>query len=490
MNHEISNLEPREVFKFFDILSSIPRGSGHEEKVSNWFVEYAEERGYEVYQDELCNILIKAAGTEGYENSPTVIFHGHMDMVCKKTAGTEHDFLNDPLELYTEDGYVRARGTTLGADNGIGISYFLALLDSKEIPHPPIEMAITVMEEMGKVGGDGFHTERLTGKRMLDMNWHMDDHILAGCGGDVSVKYSVKHEKEACNQKAAFYALDIYGLIGGHCEFDIVLERGNSIKLLARVLNNILEKTENVRIAAVSGGVQNNVIPSEANAVLAITEQELPKVEAVVEETFAEIKAEYAATDPDIEVKLHPAGDRYETVFTNQMAEKLVKSIMLLPNGVISMSFKIEGISECSNNIGIMTTAGNGVEIVSTITSLVTTRKHEVVKQMLALAELAGEGVTAEQVGTDAPEWIYNPDSYMLKTAAESYREVTGEEPEIYAMPASLELGLFQDRVKGLDIVSIGTVTHGVHTPSEELEIESVGKVWNIFKTMMKRLQK
>ena len=485
----ISNLEPKEVFKFFDILSDIPRGSSHEEKVSNWFVQFAKDRGYEVFQDELFNILIKAPGTEGYENSPTLIFHGHMDMVCKATVGYEHDFQNEGLKLYTEDGFVRAEGTTLGADNGIGISYFLALLDSRNIPHPPIEMAITVMEEMGKVGGNGFHTEKLTGKRMLDMNWHMDDHILAGCGGDVSVKYCVALDKEAKAADAKLYDLDLFGLIGGHCEFDIVLYRGNSIKLIARLLNNILAETKDVKVAYISGGVQNNVIPSESKAVLAVRDAEIETVKAVVERTYAELKDEYAVTDPGVQVVLKESAAEYAEVFKAVMTEKLVKSIMLLPNDVMSMSFKIPGISECSNNIGIMTTEENAVEIISTITSICTTRKHEVVKQMLALADLAGEGVTAEVFGTDAPEWIYNPDSYMLKVAVESYKEVTGEDPEIYAMPASLELGLFQDRVKGLDIVSVGTVTHGVHTPSEELGIESVGKVWNIFKNMMKMLK-
>ncbi|MCD8083382.1 MAG: beta-Ala-His dipeptidase [Clostridiales bacterium] len=489
MSTAVANLEPSEVFRFFDILSSIPRGSSHEEKVSNWLVQFGKERGYETFQDDLYNVLIKAPGTPGYENSPTLVFHGHMDMVCKKDVGSEHDFLNEGLDLYIEDGYVRARGTTLGADNGIGISYFLALLDSKELPHPPIEMAITVMEEMGKVGGDGFHTEKLTGKRMLDMNWHMDDHILAGCGGDVSVKYQVMKDLEAADPQAESYALNIEGLLGGHCEFDIVLERGNSIKLLARILNNILAEVPETRIATVSGGVQNNVIPSEAQAILRVGGGLADKVRAIVETTYAEIKEEYSVSDPGIAVTLNRTDSDATEVFSSAMAEKLVKSILLLPNGVISMSFKIEGISECSNNIGLMTTGTDAVEIISTITSLVTTRKHEVVKQMLALADLAGEGVKAEQFGTDAPEWNYNPDSKMLKTAVEAYKKVVGKDPEIYVMPASLELGLFQDRVEGLDIVSVGTVTHGVHSPSEEVSIESVGKVWEIFKEMMKSLK-
>lgn len=486
----VSNLEPKEVFKWFDKLSSIPRGSSHEEKVSNWFVEFAKERGYEVKQDDYYNICIKAPGTPGYENAPTVIFHGHMDMVCKKNEGVEHDFLNDGLELRVDDdGWIRANGTTLGADNGIGLAYFLAVLDDKTIPHPPIECAFTVMEEMGKVGGDHFNVNWLSGKRMIDMNWDKDKKILAGCGGDVSVKYSVAIEREPRAAGTKLLNLDITGLIGGHCEFDIVLERGNSIKLLARVLNNILAEVPEVRAAEVSGGVQNNVIPSEANAVLAVPVDKADTVKTVVGRTFAEISDEYSATDPDIKITLSDTEASVPEVFTDTMTKKLVKSLMLLPNGVVSMSFKVPGISECSNNIGIMRTEEKAVTIISTITSIVTTRKHEVVKEMLALADLAGEGVTAEQFGTDAPEWVYNPDSYMLKKAVEAYEAEVGEEPIIYAMPASLELGLFQERIPGLDIIALGTSTNGVHSPKEELEVASVGKAWKIFKHLLASLK-
>ena len=183
----MKKLVPEEVFRYFEILSDIPRGSGHEEQVSNWFAAFAKERGLEYYQDpEYYNILIKKPGTKGYEDAPPVILHGHMDMVCKKELGVSHDFLNDGLDLKIEDGYIRAEGTTLGADNGIGLAYFLAVLDSHDIPHPPLEVAVTVMEEMGKVGGENYKTHMLTGKRMIDLNWHKDDYILAGCAGEVS----------------------------------------------------------------------------------------------------------------------------------------------------------------------------------------------------------------------------------------------------------------------------------------------------------------
>lgn len=488
MGEKLKKLVPEEVFSYFEILSSIPRGSGHEEQVSDWFVEFAKARGLEYYQDpQFYNILIKKPGTKGYEDAPPVILHGHMDMVCKKELGVSHDFLSEGLELKIEDGYIRARGTTLGADNGIGLAYFLAVLDSNDIPHPPLEAAFTVMEEMGKVGGENYKTQMLTGKRMIDLNWHKDNYILAGCAGDVSAEYVVPVLWEKAEDKR-FYTLSIHSLYGGHCEFDIVLERANSIKLAARFLNNLLKET-GIKIADISGGVQNNVIPAEAVIVLAVEEGEIELVKQIVETTSKEVKDEYRITDPNIVIELNEADKDYEYVFSCKTAGILTKSLLLIPNGVISMSYKIKGISECSNNIGLMTTKDNEVKIVSTITSSVTSRKHEVLKQIIALAELAGSGVKGYQIGTDAPEWDYNPESYMLAKAKEAYRDVTGEEAQIEVMPASLELGLFQNRIDGLDIISIGTETHGVHTPKEELKIESVGKVWKIFKRLLESLR-
>lgn len=485
---EISMLNPREVYKYFDILCSIPRGSSHEKKISNWFVKFAEERGLFCRQDKNYNVLIKKPGTKGYENSSTVILHGHMDMVCKKEVGVQHDFINDGLDVYIEDGYIRARGTTLGADNGIGIAYFLALLDSDDIPHPPLEVALTVMEEMGKVGGNAFDASLLSGKRMIDLNWHKDDHILAGCGGDVSVKYEIPYEKVNLTKDVKAFELSIFGLLGGHCEFDIVLERANSIQLLARYMRNI-ENAIDARFSNISGGVQNNVIPAESKVTVLVKPDNEEMLRSIIQLTTNEIKNEYACSDAGIKVLLTET-DLPKYVFDKDSSLRMTKLILLIPNGVISMSMKIPGISECSSNMGLMETKEDRVEIVCTITSGVTSKKHEVMRNMQALAELAGNGIIAEQFGTDAPEWEYNPDSFLLKAAREAYLKVVGEPSKIEVMPASLELGLFRGKVGGiLDIVSIGTETHGVHTPSEELKVESVGKVWEIFKEVLCRLK-
>lgn len=487
MTKVLGDLKPEKVFHYFEILSSIPRGSGREKQVSDWFVKFAQERGLAYYQDPECyNILIKKPGTKGYENAPTVILHGHMDMVCKKETGVEHDFLTEGLKLKLEDGYIRAEGTTLGADNGIGIAYFLAVLDSDDIPHPPLEAALTVMEEMGKVGGDRYKTEMLTGRRMIDLNWHKDDFILAGCAGDVSAEYVVPIIWERAAEEKIMH-LGIRNLRGGHCEFDIVLERANAIKLAARYLNNLLREMD-IKVAEISGGVQNNVIPAEADVILAVQSEDFERMRQIVDETTREIREEYVRSDPDITVELLECEKQYDNLFSSETVAILAKSILLIPNGVLSMSLKNQGISESSNNIGLMTTEESEIKIISTITSEVTSRKHEILKQIIALAELAGNGVRGRRIGTDAPEWNYNPDSVMLHKAIDAYRTCVKEEPGIEIMPASLELGLFGSRIKGLDIISIGTETHGVHTPKEELKIKSVGKVWEVFKELLKSL--
>ena len=287
---------------------------------------------------------------------------------------------------------------------------------------------------------------------------------------------------------AKFYSLDTFGMVGGHCEFDIVLERANSIKVLGRLLNNILHAAPGVKVATVSGGVQNNVIPSESNAVLAVADEDLETVKKVVADTYAELKDEYSIADKGLTVEFKEA-EKCDKVFTSKTAQIITQSILLTPNAVMSMSMKIPGISECSNNIGLMTTDENEITIISTITASVTTRKHEVMKTIFALADAIGNGVKAEQFGCDAPEWIYNPDSPMLAVAKKAYEEEVGEPAKIEVMPASLELGLFQNRIPGLDIIAVGTVTHGVHSPSEECEVASVGKVWKIFKNMLAQMK-
>ncbi|MGH3089978.1 MAG: beta-Ala-His dipeptidase [Rubrobacteraceae bacterium] len=485
----LEGLEPKEVMRFFEELSGRHRCSRHEKQASDWVAAFAEERGLEYHQDDLDSIIVKKPGSPGYEDAPTVILHGHIDMVCKTDDGVEHDFSDGGVELEVEGEFVKAKGTTLGADNGLGIAYMLALLDSDDIPHPPLECVMTVMEEMGKVGGENIDVNLLSGKRMIDFNWIEEKQLLAGCSGDVSCKINLAADWEEPETGLTPMTLDIKGLKGGHCEFDIHLERANSIVLLARIVNDVLDEKE-IRIAAVSGGVQNNVIAAESRATILAKPDDTDDITRIVEEAAADIKSEFAIADPDISISITEGDEEVSRVFSRDAAKTLTRFIALLPDGVQTQNLEVEENWETSNNIGIMVMDGDGAEIICTITSAVTSRKHDVLKKIYLLAEMSGSGVKAEQMGLDAPEFPWNPDSEMLQIAKKSYKKVMGRDPEILVSVCSLELGMFTQKIPGLDTIGIGTELLDVHSPRERMSHKSVARVWPVIKDVMKSLDK
>ena len=484
----LQGIEPEEVMYFFEELSRYNRCSRQEKPVSDYVASFAEARGLEYHQDELYSIIVKKPGSPGYEDAPTVILHGHLDMVCKTDEGVDHDF-SKGVDLEVDGDFIKAKGTTLGADNGLGIAYMLTLLDSDDIPHPPLECVMTVMEEMGKVGGDNIEVGLLSGKRMIDFNWIEDTQLLAGCSGDVSCKIDVSADWEAPENGLTPMLLDIRGLKGGHCEFDMHLERANSIVLLARLLNDVMDRKD-VRIANVWGGVQNNVIPAEAQATVLVNPEDADEIKGIVHNTYAEVKNEFRISDPDIEISASESDAEVSRVFSREAAKKLARLIALLPDGMQTQNLEVEGNWETSNNIGIMTTEEDGVTIVCTLTSAVTSRKHDVLKKMYLLAELMGDGVKAEQMGLDAPEFPWNPDSEMLQIAKRCYKEVMGKDPEVLVSVCSLELGMFTQRILGLDTIGIGTELFDVHSPRERMNHRSVARVWPVIKEVMRNLDK
>ena len=482
-------IEPRDVMHFFEDLSGRHRCSRHEKQATDYVADFAEARGLEYHRDELQNIIVKKPGTAGYEAAPTVILHGHLDMVCKLDEGVSHDFAADGVKLVVEGDYIRAAGTTLGADNGLGIAYMLTLLDAKDIPHPPLECVMTVMEEMGKVGGDNVDLKLLSGKRMIDFNWIDDKQLLAGCSGDVSCRIDVDADWAPAAQDRASLLLDVRGLLGGHCEFDIHLERANAIVLLGRLLRQAM-KAGDVDVASVSGGVQNNVIPAESAATLRVRPDEIEAVERAVAALAADLKQEFRLADPGLRIETRRSDERVERVFSKRALSKLVQTIALLPDGIQNQNLDVPGNWETSNNIGYMITTGKGVEITSTITSAVTSRKHAVLDQMMALAELAGEGVSAKQIGLDAPEFPWNPRSHMLDVAKKSFQRVMGKTPDVLVSVCSLELGMFTQRIDGLDTVGIGTNLHDLHSPKERMDHTSAARVWPLIKDVMRNLDR
>lgn len=477
----INELEPRDILGIFAQLSAIPRGSGNELAVSDWIASAAAERGLEVHQDELHSLLIRKPATPGYENAPTVILHGHIDMVCEKEETSTHDFLQDPLTLLVDGEFITADGTSLGADNGIGVSYILALLQSTDLPHPPLEAVLTAMEEMGKVGGANFDATQLRGTRMIDFNWITDNQILAGCGGDLTLAVELPTHPEPTPDTYVGRRMSVLGLKGGHCEFDIHLERANAIVALSRMLGTLVERYD-VRLADVSGGAQNNVIPSDATAVLMVDSKDAEAVDAAIAELADVLKVEYSLADPDFRIDVEPA-ERSESSNPATITRALARFGMLIPSGVVSWSLAVPGIVESSNNLGTIRTKENAIHLMTTITAGVGSRKHLIADQICALADLVG--AKAEVFGLDAPEFPYNPDSVLLRTARETYEKVIGIQPETLVSNCSLELGMFTNRIPGLDTISIGTNLSGLHSPAEKVSHESVARVWPFVKKLM-----
>jgi len=483
----ISHLEPQEVLGIFEVLTSIPRGSGNEAGAADWVVAYAQGLGLEAKKDALSCVLVRKPGQGGLENSAPLVLHGHLDMVCEKAEGVEFDFVNEPLKLIIDGDYITADGTSLGADNGIGVSYILALLADTTTPHPPLEAVLTAMEEQGKAGANQFDTTQLKGRRMIDFNWITDKEILAGCSGDVTFTVDVPGEFEATPAShTAAKKLLVRGLQGGHCEFDIQLERGNSLQILARALNAAFDVAD-VRIASPFGGAQNNAIPADAEAVLVLAENDVPAVTAAINELDAALRYELGVADPGVRLELVDA-NAPEQVFSQAAARRFAAVTLLIPHGVVSWNLRVPGRVETSNNLGTIRPTANGIQLMSTITSAVTSRKHELYNRVRSLAGSVGGDVTVAMFGLDAPEFPYRPDSELLAVASQAYREVMGAEPNVEVSQCSLELGMFSRKVPVADIISIGTELQALHSPAEKVNYKSVQRVWPLVKAVVSRL--
>lgn len=483
----LADLEPQEVLGLFEILANIPRGSGNESGVADWVVAYATELGLEAIKDERSCVLVRKPGQGGLESAAPLVLHGHLDMVCEKAEGVEINFETDPISLLLDGDYITADGTSLGADNGIGVSYILALLADKDTPHPPLEAVLTAMEELGKGGAAQFDTTQLKGRRMIDFNWITDKEILAGCSGDVTFAVNIPADFQAnaaANTEARL--LMVRGLQGGHCEFDIQLERANALQVLARTINAVLAKVD-ARVALPFGGAQNNAIPADAEAVLTIKPEDAAAVSAIVAELDEALRYEYGVSDPGIRLELAPA-DVPAEVFAPAAAARFTAVTLLIPHGVISWNLRVPGRVETSNNLGTIRPIDGGVQLMSTITAALTSRKHELFDKVRALVAAVGGGVTIEQFGLDAPEFPYRPDSELLAVATQAYRDVLGAEPNVEVSQCSLELGMFSRRVPVADIISIGTELHGLHSPAEKVNYKSVERVWPLVKEVVSRL--
>lgn len=472
------------IFHYFEEICKIPHGSENEMVLSDYIVAFAKERGLYCRQDSHYNILIKKAASKGYEDVAPVILQGHIDMVCEKNADTEMDFLTEPIEISVEDDFIHAKGTTLGADNGIAVAYMLALLDDNTLAHPPIETIFTVEEEIGMGGARAFETFDIEGKRFLNMDTEEEGVLLSGCAGGRRVRVYLPAERKDSPAKRGAYQISIRGLKGGHSGADIHLQRASANRLMGRVLYMLKENLD-FSLASVDGGNMDNAICREAEATVLFSKENEETVRAFLTQAEKSFLEEYNSREPSITITMESLKEEVFKVLSEDTKNQLISILLLLPYGVQTMSMEMMGLVESSSNIGIVKTNADHIYFDNAVRSSVESRKELICQKIHSVASLCGARV--EEVN-DYPGWRFNPDSSLLKIFAKTYREMYGKDATISAIHAGLECGLFSEKIPNLDMVSIGPEMYDVHTPDERLSISSAIRVWEYLKEVLKRM--
>lgn len=486
MTELLKGLKPEKVFYYFEEISRIPRGSGNEKKISDYLVSFAKSKNLEVIQDSFNNVIIKKAATKGYENSPIVIIQGHMDMVCEKNNSKVHNFDVDPIELILEGDYVKANGTTLGADNGIAVAYGLALLDSDDIDHPPLEVLFTTDEETGMTGAANLNPQHIQGRILINIDNEEEGQLLVSCAGGLRTKLELQAERESINQdEYKKYKLMVSGLKGGHSGMDIIKQRANANRILGRVLVDLINSID-YKLAEVKGGAKDNAIPREADAVILVKEEKVDVLGKEISKWNEIFKNEYRKSDPGLLLQLEETEVCVQEVFTVDCRDKAVKLMYLIPNGIQTMSMDIEGLVQSSSNLGIVRTGQKTISYESAVRSSVKSLKHDIVNQTLILSQALGAEVT---VHSEYPEWQYDNQSKIREVFQRVYKEMYGKDAEIVAIHAGVECGLFKEKFPDIDMISFGPNLYDVHTPDEKMSISSVQRSWDYLLNVLKSLK-
>lgn len=477
----LENLEPQEVFHFFEELSNVPRGTFDTKKVSDYLMSFAQERGLEAYQDDLNNVIIKKGGTAGYEDAEPVILQGHMDMVCEKRPGSDHDFKTQGLELYVEDGYVKAKDTTLGGDDGIAVAMALAILDSNEIPHPPIEALFTVDEESGMEGANGIDLTLLKGKKLLNIDSEEEGTLTVGCAGGIRYEAVVPVRREKVNGTRV--TVKLHGLLGGHSGSEIHKQRGNAHKMMGRLLNRI-EKEVPFQIVELGGGSKDNVIPMESTAKIILPSDSKEKAADTIREMEAIWNHEFMGEEPGLILDMEIEEGVCTDACDKDSTERVIGFFLLCPNGLYEYSRKLKGIVESSLSVGVVDTHENYVRSEFLIRSSVESKKQYLREMLEGCAKaFGGQGKTLSEY----PAWQYNPDSEICHILEDTYREVYGKDPVVSTVHAGLECGIFLGKRPDLDCVSFGPDLLDIHSFNEKLDIASTQRTWEYLKTVLKK---
>lgn len=483
MNSEIRALEPNGLWNKFADLNAVPRPSKKEERVIQFMVDFGNNLGLDTIVDEVGNVIIKKPASKGYENRKTVVMQSHLDMVHQKNNDTVFDFDTQGIEMFVEGDWVKAKGTTLGADNGLGVATIMAILESDSIEHPAIEALFTIDEETGMTGAMGLKGGVLSGDILLNLDTEEDDEIGVGCAGGVDVTAKRNYEQEETPEFKTAYAISVKGLKGGHSGMDIYKGLGNANKLMNRMLFDKFEEF-GLRVSQINGGGLRNAIPRESNALVVVDTEKEEAFKEAFEGLANEIKFEFKTVEPDLEISAEKT-DLPEFIMDLGIQEGLLRAVYAAHNGVYRMSPDIEDLVETSNNIARVEVSNGEIQISCLTRSSVESTKQDLVNVLTSTFELVGFEVTTSG---DYPGWAPNMDSDILKVLKNIYIEMNNEEPHVAACHAGLECGILGQNYPDMDMISFGPNIRGAHSPDERASISSAKKFWDFTLNILKQI--
>jgi dipeptidase D len=472
----LTDLQPKSLWSHFYGLTTVPRPSKKEEKILEYLKKLLDDLGYDYEQDEIGNIIVRKAATAGYENSPTVLIQGHVDMVCEKNKDTDFDFDNDPIQAYVDGEWVTAKGTTLGADNGIGVAAGLAVLESKDLVHPPMEFLFTVDEETGLTGAKGLKPGFLNSDMMLNLDSEEDGALYVGCAGGMDTAGVLKLNMSDAPADSEAIEINLGGLKGGHSGLDVATGRGNAIKFLTRILTDLHSSFPGVQFSSMLGGSKRNAIPREAEVIVYVPKAKTDAIFAKMSGYQDIFLNEIKTVEPGLAVTAKRVTGSGKVADDAQF-KTLLDAMQALPTGVIKMSADIEGLVDTSTMLATVTMDGDTITVGTSQRSSVESEKADIVASVGAVLRLAGLEVVQ---GDGYPGWKPNMESSALKFVKQSFIDLFGKEPEIKAIHAGLECGLIGEVFPNMDMISFGPTIEGAHSPDERIHIAATGRFWDL----------
>ncbi|MCL2417082.1 MAG: aminoacyl-histidine dipeptidase [Bacteroidales bacterium] len=476
-------MKPQILWNYFLEILKIPHGSGNEEQLRNYIIDIAKQHNLDYSVDKVGNLLIKKSATKGYETRKTVVLQSHLDMVCEKNSDVVFDFEKDPIQHEIVDGWMKAKGTTLGADNGIGVATQLAILTSKNIEHGNIECLFTIEEETGLTGAFGLEPNWLKAEILLNLDSESDGIFCMGCAGGIDTEVTIPYTLEKVPNDFKFYEISVKGLLGGHSGDDINKGRENAIKLCSRMLLAGIREF-GLKLNHFKGGNLSNAIPREATAKIAIPAEKSTDFENYVKDFYALVKKELPLTEPNVAIELQPV-ELFTNILPDKETENLVKVLTAVPHGVIRMATDIPNFVETSTNLASIDMENDEILIKTSQRSSVESRKHEVAGQVASTFQLIG---ARTKHGTGYPGWTPNVNSPILKIILDAYKRLYNKEGQALAIHAGLECGVISEKYPDMDMVSYGPNMYGIHSPDERVEIASVERFWGLTLEILKNI--